>query len=143
MSRKKVRRLSHKETEALFDRLLAPTQLAWQERELTIRWLCQQYGADPDNALHRHMLFGVLAWFVPYYMRPDYTPHPGARVKWDAHGVRNLKEKVLKLKGRGFRYKSHKAIAKELKNRFADDFKGYTQGAIEKELAKHYRSREK
>lgn len=143
MPRKKIPRLSPTETKVIFERLLAPTQLAWQERELTIRWLCQQYGADPDDQLHRHMLFGLLAWFAPWYMRPDINPRPGRPQEWDASNVGNLKEKIRKLKGRGFQYRSHKAMAKTLKERFADDFKNYSQGAIEKELAKHFRSHKK
>lgn len=63
MPRKKPTRLSAQETKAIVDRLLAPTQQAWQERERVIEWLCQQHGANPGNEVHRHMLFGLLAYF--------------------------------------------------------------------------------
>jgi hypothetical protein len=71
MPRKKVRRLSPKETESDLDRLMAPTQLAWQEREQLIRRMCKHHGADPDNQLDRHKMFGLLVYLAPRRLRPD------------------------------------------------------------------------
>jgi hypothetical protein len=74
MPRKKVRRLSPQETKALLNRLLAPTQPAWQERDMRIRQVCLALGADPDSDLSRHMVFGYLAYFAPAYLVPDLYP---------------------------------------------------------------------
>lgn len=93
MPRKKVARPSSEQTKAIFDRLLAPTMQAWQERERAIEWLCRLYGADSDNELHRHMVFGLLAWFVPPYLRPDRRG--SGRLKGISADDREIIERVL------------------------------------------------
>jgi hypothetical protein len=79
MPRKKVHRLSPKETDAVFRRLLANTQLAWQEREMAIMRVCQSLGFDHKDERQRHVAFGYLAHFAPPHLVPGLYPRAKKR----------------------------------------------------------------
>jgi hypothetical protein len=79
MPRKKMQRLSPKETDDVLSRLLANTQLAWQEREIAIMRVCQMLDFDPKDERQRHVVFGYLAYFAPPYLFPSEKRRRGRR----------------------------------------------------------------
>jgi hypothetical protein len=130
---KKVKRLSAAETKAAFDRFLASTRAAWQEREETIQSFCRLHGADPDNEMDRHKIFWLLAWSAHPYLRPDIKRRRGAPRKWDNW---ILIERGLTLRDKGLKYESNNLLARLFAEHFPTEFKKTEVPALAKQLGK-------